>query len=84
MLGFEEPQEEDADSAVQQLAWLTFCRRCKEKFESLRGSLNVDLDDFESINVWQDRELETLFGRYLNAKYRGYLSASDKQQEGDS
>lgn len=84
MLEFEERQEEDADSAVQRLAWFTFCRRCMEKFESLRGSLNVELDEFESINIWQDRELEALFGRYLNAKYRSDLLAADDAQEEDS
>lgn len=80
MLEFEQEQEEDADAAVQHLAWLEFCRRCIEKFESLRDSLNVDPGDFEIINIWQDRELEILHGRYLNAKYRYHLLDGDGEQ----
>lgn len=82
MLEFARGQEEEADTAFQRLAWVTFCQRCIEKFEGLRDDLNVDLDNFESINVWQERELEVLFGRYLNAKYRTYLSATEEQHEG--
>jgi hypothetical protein len=51
-----------------------------EKFKNLRGSLSADPDDFESMNVWQDRELETLFGRYLNAKYRRHLIDGDSPE----
>ncbi len=78
MLGFEE-KKEDADTSIQHLEWLRFCRRCIEKFESLQSSLNVDLSTFESINVLQDKELDTLFGRYLNAKYRYHLIDNTEQ-----
>jgi hypothetical protein len=84
MLEFEPEKEGDADAAVQRLAWLTFCRRCVEKFESLRENLNVDPENFESINIWQDRELETLFGHYLNAKYRHHLTGDDSPQPNGS
>jgi len=62
--------EPETDATVQRIAWLELLRRCREKFEALRDNLNVNPSSFETIGILQDKELESLFGRYLNAKYR--------------
>lgn len=49
--------------------WLEFCRCCAQRLENLSNFELVDPEAFVPINVWQDVELQTLFGRYLNARY---------------
>lgn len=73
MIEFEQSVDPENDITVQRMAWLEFCRRCFEKFKALQDNLNVDPSSFESISIWQDKELESLFGRYLNVKYRYHL-----------
>lgn len=70
MIEFEQGLGPESDDSVQRIAWLELLHRCIEKFETLRDNLNVNPSSFESIGIWQDKELESLFGRYLNAKYR--------------
>lgn len=56
---------------MQRDAWQDFCQGCTERFDGLVESLyDIDPSKFQSIELLQDRELEKLFGRYLNAKYR--------------
>jgi hypothetical protein len=56
---------------MQRDAWQDFCQRCAEKFDVLLQSLyELDPSNFHTNELLQDRELEKLFGRYLNAKYR--------------
>lgn len=76
--------DHEDDESIQRLTWIEFYQRCREKFEDLRNNLNVDLSAFESIKIWQDRELKTLFGSYLNAKHRYHLIDTIEQQaDGD-
>jgi hypothetical protein len=66
-----EYEAKNGSYSMQHDAWQEFCQRCTEKFEGLLELLyDVDPSNFHSIELLQDRELEKLFGRYLNAKYR--------------
>jgi hypothetical protein len=68
MYEFEQPE-----GSVQLVEWINFCNACEEKFQSLLVIINVNPSEFESINVLQDRALETQLGRYLNAKFRYHM-----------
>lgn len=70
MVEFGQGLEPESDGTVQRIVWLELLRRCTERFEALRDNLHVTPSSFESIGILQDKELESLFGRYLNAKYR--------------
>lgn len=66
-----EYEAKNGSYSMQRDAWQDFCQRCTEKFDGLLESLyDIDPSKFQSIELLQDRELEKLFGRYLNAKYR--------------
>jgi hypothetical protein len=49
--------------------WLEFRKACLQKIETCADIEAIATETFQPISVWQDTELEVLFGRYLNARY---------------
>jgi hypothetical protein len=65
-------RDSEISHSIGRVAWMDFCQRCSEKFNELLERIDdIDPSTFKSIELLQDKELEKLFGRYLNAKYIG-------------
>jgi len=74
MSEYDAPSDSERSHSIQRVAWLDFWQRCTEKFEGLLEHIDdIDPSTLKSVELLQDRELETLFGRYLNAEYRPHL-----------
>jgi hypothetical protein len=84
MVEFGQALEPESDATVQQIAWVELLRRCIEKFGALRDNINVTPVSFESVGLWQDTELESLFGRYLNTEYRCHLLENAEEALGNA
>lgn len=81
MFKFEAVSDSEINPSNQSAAWLDFCKRCVEKFKGLLDLIDdVDPSNFQSVELLQDRELERLFGRYLNAKYPEQMIAAVERQ----